>query len=195
MPAKSETISIKLDYVINESISIDFLAAVMDYDWAMNAYAETEAGEQRVIMEESNTTIDAKINFGNSSSVVDGFVGLAYFEREQDFNSSGSTVYNGDDSSDSNALYGEISYTFSDVWSIIAGGRIERETQQRDFDMHICQCRSCEKGLELERLSYIREGFKAAREIVTTPEKMGAHSRMAYKCPTVEDYRREKGEA
>ncbi|GAA6173093.1 TonB-dependent receptor [Colwellia sp. KU-HH00111] len=135
MDTESETISIKLDYVINESISIDFLAAVMDYDWAMNAYAETEAGEQRVIMEESNTTIDAKINFGNSSSVVDGFVGLAYFEREQDFNSSGSTVYNGDDSSDSNALYGEISYTFSDVWSIIAGGRIERETQHRDFDM------------------------------------------------------------
>lgn len=135
MDTESETISIKLDYAINESISIDFLAAVMDYDWTMDAYAETEAGEQLVNMDESNTTIDAKINFGNNNPIVNGFVGLAYFEREQVFNSSGSTVYYGDDSSDSNAIYGEVSYKFADAWSIIAGGRIERETQNRDFSM------------------------------------------------------------
>ena len=135
MDTESETVSIKLDYAINDSISIDFLAAVMDYDWTMDAYAETEAGEQLVIMAENNTTLDAKINFGNNNPTLNGFVGLAYFEREQDFNSTGATEYQGDDSSDSNAIYGEISYKFADAWSIIAGGRIERETQNRDFDM------------------------------------------------------------
>jgi len=135
MDTESETISIKLDYVINDSISIDFLAAIMDFEWAMSVYAETEATEQFVKMDENNTTVDMKINIGNNNPVVNGFIGLAYFEREQDFYSEGQFPYNGDDASESEAIYGEVSYKFADNWTVIVGGRIERETQKRDFSM------------------------------------------------------------
>lgn len=135
MDTESETISLTIDYAINESISIDFLAAVMDYQWAMDTYEETPAQEQFVKMDENNTTLDTKINFGNNNPTLNGFVGLAYFEREQDFYSEGSYPYHGDDTSDSVAIYGETSYSFADVWTVIAGGRIEKESQKRDFSM------------------------------------------------------------
>jgi len=135
MDTESETISIKFDYAINNAFSIDFLASVMDYQWAMDTYKETSAKEQFVSMDEKNSTIDTKINFGNNNPVLNGFVGLAYFKREQDFFSKGSYPYNGDDTSDSNAIYGEISYLFTDSWTVIAGGRIEKESQRRDFSM------------------------------------------------------------
>ncbi|MGL1957339.1 MAG: TonB-dependent receptor [Colwellia sp.] len=135
MDTESETVSVKLDYVINDSISIDFLASVMDFQWAMDTYAETEAAEQYVKMDEDNIMLDAKINFGNNNPTLNGFVGLAYFEREQDFFSLGAYPYNGDDTSDSTAIYGEVSYVFADDWTVIAGGRIEKETQERDFSM------------------------------------------------------------
>ncbi len=64
------------------------------------------------------------------------------------------------------------------------------DEEQRDFDMHICQCRSCEKGLELERLSYIREGVRAAREVVRVDYKHGPGNERKY--DSVEDYLREK---
>jgi len=135
MDTESETISLKLDYEINDYFSVDFLAAVMDYQWAMDTYAETQAKEQFVKMDENNTTIDAKINFGNNNPTLNGFIGFAYFEREQDFYSIGAFPYNGDDISDSNAIYGEVSYNFANAWTVIAGGRVEKETQKRDFSM------------------------------------------------------------
>lgn len=135
MDTESETISLKLDYEINDYMSVDFLAAVMDYQWAMDTYAETQAKEQFVKMDENNTTIDAKINFGNNNLTLNGFIGFAHFEREQDFYSLGAFPYNGDDTSDSNAIYGEVSYNFANAWTVIAGGRVEKETQKRDFSM------------------------------------------------------------
>jgi outer membrane receptor protein involved in Fe transport len=135
MDTESETISLIIDYKISDSISVDFLAAIMDYQWAMDSYDETPAKEQLVKMDENNTTIDAKINFGNNNPILNGFIGLAYFEREQDFNSDGAYPYHGDDSSDSIAIYGEASYSFADFWTVIAGGRIEKESQNRDFSM------------------------------------------------------------
>ncbi|NQY88525.1 MAG: TonB-dependent receptor [Colwellia sp.] len=135
MDTESETISLKLDYIINDSISVDFLAAKMDYQWAMDTYDETEAAEQFIKMDEKNTTLDAKINFGNNNPTINGFIGFAYFEREQDFYSEGAYPYNGDDTSDSTAIYGELSYAFADAWTVIAGGRIEKESQKRDFSM------------------------------------------------------------
>jgi outer membrane receptor protein involved in Fe transport len=135
MDTESETISLKFDYMVNDAISVDFLAAVMDYQWAMDTYAETQSKEQIVKMDESNTTIDAKLNFGNNDKVFNGFVGFAYFKREQDFYSTGSTVYSGDDISDSNAIYAEVSYSFANAWTVIAGGRVEKESQNRDFSM------------------------------------------------------------
>ena len=131
----SKTTSLKLDYAINDGMSLDVLMAVMDYQWGFDGYEAVEAAQSQVRMDEDNTTLDAKLNFGLNSNELTGFVGLAYFKREQDFGSTGASVYHGTDTSDSKAIYGEVSYDLAEDWTVIAGGRVERESQKRDFNM------------------------------------------------------------
>ncbi|SFD41499.1 TonB-dependent receptor [Pseudoalteromonas denitrificans] len=135
MDTESDTASLKFDYQLNPDLSFDLLVAMMDYQWGFDAYEANEAAQSQVKMDENNTTFDAKMNFGLQNDALKGFVGLAYFERSQDFNSRGRTVYDGEDESSSKAIYGEVSYSLTDNLRVIAGGRVERESQVRDFLM------------------------------------------------------------
>ncbi|AWF80430.1 TonB-dependent receptor [Microbulbifer sp. A4B17] len=133
MDTESTTTSIKVDYQINDDISIEILTAYMDYQWGFDSYEEEASSEQYVRMDEQNITLDAKLNFGLTSDTLHGFIGFAHFEREQDFNSSGSTTYFGDDESTSTALYGEVTYALTDRLNLISGLRVEKEEQDRYF--------------------------------------------------------------
>jgi iron complex outermembrane recepter protein len=135
MGTKSDTNSLKLDYQLSELWSLETLLAYMDYQWDAQAYEATVAAESDVLMLQKELTFDSKFNYGRSSDTYSGFVGLAYFKRDQDFQSTGATSYYGEDASDSKAVYGEGSYRFDKVWSLTAGVRVEREEQQRDFNL------------------------------------------------------------
>ncbi|WP_444931881.1 TonB-dependent receptor [Microbulbifer sp. SSSA002] len=136
MDTESTTTSVKVDYQISDDISIEVLAAYMDYQWGFDAYEEEASSEQYVRMDEQNSTIDAKLNFGLTSDTLHGFIGLAHFEREQDFNSSNSVTYFGDDESTSTAIYGEVTYALSDRLNLISGLRVENEQQDRNFNFN-----------------------------------------------------------
>lgn len=132
---ESDTSSLKLDYQLSELFSLQTLIAYMDYQWGVDGYETTAAAESDVLMEQTELTFDTKLNYGSASSQYAGFVGLAYFKREQDFQSVGAIKYLGDDSSDSKAVYGEATVRLDSDWSLITGVRVEREQQQRDFSM------------------------------------------------------------
>lgn len=127
------TTSLTTEYAINDGLTLDVVMAYMDYQWGFESYDQAPEDKQIVLFDESNLTFDAKLTFGKTNSQVNGFVGLAYFEREHDVNSSGSTIYAGDDESDSLAVYGELTYRISQELNIIAGARLERESQYRHF--------------------------------------------------------------
>ena len=127
------TTSIETDYNFTDALSLEVLVAVMDYRWGYDSYEPVPEAQQQLIFDEKNTTLDAKLNIGQSSDTLKGFIGLAYFERDQDINSTGSDLYTGDDSSKSSALYGEINLALTDRFSITAGARLERESQRRHF--------------------------------------------------------------
>ncbi len=135
MGTSSDTSSLKMAYQLSELWSLDTLLAYMDYQWDSEAYETTAAAESDVLMLQKELTFDSKLNYGNSSAPYSGFIGLAYFKRDQDFQSTGATSYKGDDASDSKALYGESSYRFDKNWSLTGGVRLEREAQQRDFSL------------------------------------------------------------
>ncbi|WP_444957044.1 TonB-dependent receptor [Microbulbifer sp. ZKSA002] len=136
MDTESTTTSAKVDYQISEDISIEVLAAYMDYQWGFDSYEEDSSSQQYVRMDEQNTTIDAKLNFGLTSDTLHGFIGFAHFEREQDFNSSNSVTYFGDDESTSTAIYGEVTYALTDKLNLISGLRVENEEQNRNFNFN-----------------------------------------------------------
>lgn len=135
MDTESKSTSLKLDYQLNDLMSIDVLMYHIDYKFGFDSYEIAAARHSKVRVNETDKMIDAKINFGLNSYLLSGFVGLAYFDRKQDLNSRGGSTYDGKDSSDSTAIYGELSYALADDWTIIVGGRIEDESQKRDFSI------------------------------------------------------------
>jgi iron complex outermembrane receptor protein len=130
---ESDTSSVKVGYEFNDNLSVDVLAAYMEYKWGFDTYEASDSAEQRLVFDEQNTTLDAKINLGTHDDLIYGFIGLAYFERSQDIISTGAYIYNGNDESESKAVYGELNYAFTNRLKLIAGGRVEREAQLRHF--------------------------------------------------------------
>lgn len=129
----SDTTSLTLDYAFNDNLSLDVLMAVMNYQWGFDSYEANPAAEQQLAFDETNLSFDARLNFGVANDVVNGFIGIALFDREHDVVSFGSAAYNGDDESDSQALYGEITFALNDTLKLIAGGRFQQESQFRNF--------------------------------------------------------------
>ena len=129
----SDVTSLKLDTQINDGMSLDVLLAHMDYQWGFDTYEPVPADQQQLMFDEKSLTLDAKLNFGLDNDTMNGFVGLAWFERTQDIKSEGAYPYYGDDKSDSAAIYGEVNYALNERFNLIAGGRLEREAQKRDF--------------------------------------------------------------
>jgi len=129
----SDTNSVPIDAEINDDMTLSVLVAHMDYDWGFDTYEANPAREQQLTFEQSSLTLDAKLEFGRTHESFNGFVGLAYFERDEDILSAGAFPYFGDDDSDSAAVYGEVDIALNERFNLILGGRIERESQERNF--------------------------------------------------------------
>ena len=134
MDTSSNTSSINIDYQLSNNQSVDLLVSYMTYEWGFNEYAPNAAAQSDVLMKDDSYTIDGKLNMGLDSKELSGFIGLSYYKRSQDFRSIGPFAYNGDDSSKSSAIYGEVEYTLNQQWRIITGARLEKEVQTRNFN-------------------------------------------------------------
>ena len=137
MDTESKTTSLRVDYELSQDLNFDILASYMDYQWGFDTYEENPAREQKLQMDETITTLDGKLNFGLNNPDFKGFVGLAYFKREQDYTSASGYSYFGQDESDSKSIYGEVSYTLNEDFTVIAGARIEKESQYRDYSHEV----------------------------------------------------------
>ena len=135
MTTESNTHAVNVDYQLDSSSSIDLIVAVMAYEWGFDSYEPLPEYQSSVRMDDDSTMIDAKYNFGLDAPGLTGFIGFAHYQRTQDFSSQGATVYSGDDRSDSDAIYGEVSVDVGAQYRVIAGGRVEKEKQRRDFAM------------------------------------------------------------
>ncbi|WNO11466.1 TonB-dependent receptor [Teredinibacter sp. KSP-S5-2] len=129
----SNTTSLNIDYAFSDDTSLSILVASMDYEWGFDSYEPNPETEQQLVFDENNITFDTRLNFGINNENLNGFVGLAYFEREHDVISGGAYVYYGKDESDSKAIYGEVTFGLSSNFKLTTGARFERESQLRDF--------------------------------------------------------------
>lgn len=132
---ESATHSVKVDYDLGSGRALDLVVAYMDYDWRSKSYEALVTAQQYVDMKDESYTVDGKYSFGLNDRDFNGFVGLAYYERSQDFGSTGSSVYTGDDSSSSVSIYGELTYGLAESLWLTVGGRVMRDEQKRNFSM------------------------------------------------------------
>ncbi|RLU01575.1 MAG: TonB-dependent receptor [Ketobacter sp.] len=174
----ADTTSLKVNYEVSDSLSFEVLGAYVDYQWGFESYEPSSAAEQQLVFDEEDQTLDVKINMGNQQGVVYGFLGLAYFERSQDFESTGAFAYFGDDESDSEALYGELTYAVTDAFRVVAGGRVQRESQVRNFNYNNGQIISVldeEETISLPKLALLYD--------VTASTTLGLSARKGYNSP------------
>lgn len=132
---ESTTHSVKVDYDLGSGRALDLVVAYMDYDWGSKSYEALVTAQQYVDMKDESYTVDGKYSFGLNDRDFNGFIGLAYYERSQDFGSTGSSVYTGDDSSSSLSIYGELTYGLAESLWLTVGGRVMRDEQKRNFSM------------------------------------------------------------
>lgn len=137
MDTESNTHSVKFDYQLGKGQSVDLLLAYMDYLWGFSSYEPKVTSQQYVAMDDTSYTLDGKYSFGLDDPSFNGFVGLSLFKRNQDFASTGGTVYQGDDSSESQSVYGELYYQLSQHLGLTVGGRVMHEEQTRNFAMFL----------------------------------------------------------
>ena len=135
MDTQADTTSLKFDYQLNAQLSFELLAATTDYQWGFDSYEVDPAEQSRVRLQQDDNSIDAKVRFELLHSRVKGFVGVAYSDRQQDFeNRGGSYEYDGDDQSSSSAFYSEVEAGLSTNLSLTLGLRGAKEEQQRTFN-------------------------------------------------------------
>ncbi len=122
----SEHTYLKASYEISDNFDIELLVSDVDYSYEFHQYPLV----WHVRMDDENQTIDGKFSFAFDDG-LSGHFGVYKYDREQAFFNKG--VYEGDDESSSDAIYGEVTVSVSEQGQIIAGGRIEKEKQHREL--------------------------------------------------------------
>ncbi|TMO62880.1 TonB-dependent receptor [Pseudoalteromonas aurantia] len=122
----SQHTSLKTSYEINDNFDIELLVSDVDYSYEFHQYPLV----WHVRMDDESQTIDGKFGFTFDDG-LSGHFGVYKYDREQAFFNKG--VYEGDDDSSSDAIYGEVTVSVSEQGQVIAGGRIEKEKQHREF--------------------------------------------------------------
>jgi outer membrane receptor protein involved in Fe transport len=122
----SQHTSLKTTYEISDNFDFELLLSDVDYSYQFHQYPLI----WDVNMDDESQTIDGKFSFAFDDS-LSGYMGVYKYDREQTF--SNKPIYEGDDESSSDAIYGEVTVSVSEQGQIIAGGRIEKEKQDREF--------------------------------------------------------------
>lgn len=110
----------------------------------------------------SNSTQDtlgfeSRFNLTSPTSGLKTMVGVSHFKDDLSVLSkaySGAIRYSGDTHTAATSLFGEVDYPLNDRWALIAGGRIERESQDRSItNGTVSQTRNASKNYLLPKIA------------------------------------------
>jgi outer membrane receptor protein involved in Fe transport len=101
--------------------------------------------------------LEARLNLASPASGVKSMVGVSHFKDDLTVLAktyAGAIRYSGDTHTAATSLFGEVDYPLNDRWTLIAGGRIERESQDRSITNGIVtEARDASKTYILPRLA------------------------------------------
>lgn len=101
--------------------------------------------------------LEARLNLNSPASGLKSMVGVSHFKDDLTVLAkaySGAIRYSGDTKTAATSIFGEMDYPLNDRWALIAGGRIERESQDRSITNGVVtQTRDASKTYVLPRLA------------------------------------------
>lgn len=101
--------------------------------------------------------LEARLNLASPASGVKSMVGVSHFKDDLTVLArtyAGAIRYSGDTHTAATSLFGEIDYPLNARWALVAGGRIERESQDRSItNGTVTQARDASKTYVLPRFA------------------------------------------
>ncbi|MFO6421506.1 TonB-dependent receptor [Hylemonella sp. W303a] len=99
---------------------------------------------------------EARLNLGSATSGTRSMVGVSYFKDDLTVlakSYAGAIRYSGDTATDATSIFGEIDYPVTERLALLAGGRVERESQDRSItNGTVTQTRDASKTYVLPRV-------------------------------------------
>lgn len=122
------TATLDAQYQLADAWSAHVLYSRGDYT---ARFEESGADRFSLDLDETSDTLETRFVYAPGDSGNSGVIGLYYYRRAQDLMAA-PDGFVGDDHVTTAALYGESVTALNEHWDLIAGGRFERERQERD---------------------------------------------------------------
>ena len=127
-------------YQIDPHRSVDVLLSASKLD-AGFTHNQTAGATSTATYFNANSTqnglgAETRLNLSSPNSAVKSMVGASYFKDDLTVlakNYNGAIRYSGDTKTDATSIFGEVDFPLSERLALIAGGRIERESQDRSI--------------------------------------------------------------
>ncbi len=144
----------------NRSLDVLLSASRMDAGYTHNQTAPAATNTANYFNANSKQDglgVEARLNLASPTSGVKSVVGVSHFKDDLTVLAkaySGAIRYSGDTKTAATSIFGEVDYPLNDRWALIAGGRIERESQDRSITNGIVtQTRDASKTYVLPRFA------------------------------------------
>lgn len=156
------TIVSNTTYQMGAHQSVDVLASVsrVDAGFVHNQTAPTAANTGSYFNSRSRQDgmgLEARMNWRSPHTAMKSMVGVSYFKDDLTVlaKTYGNAIrYSGDTKTDATSVFGEVDYPLSDRLAVIAGGRVERESQDRNITDGVnTAARNASKTYVLPRLA------------------------------------------
>ncbi|KAF0812624.1 Pesticin receptor [Andreprevotia sp. IGB-42] len=131
--SKGDTANIDIDYQFNDVTTGHLL-----YSRGNDKLHFEESGADRFFLDQDqkSNTLEGRVVYNPKEGRVSGVAGLYYFDRKQNLLAADplAITFTGDDKVETIAGYAEATIGLNERFDLIAGGRVERESQKRDLD-------------------------------------------------------------
>jgi len=126
------TISLDLGYELGDGVSAHLIYGHGWFDATFRQSNQNSSANSqgRLELDEQNNTVEARLTYAPPGSGISAVAGVYYYDRHQDLTSD--LGVNGPDSIRTYAAYFDARVGLSGKFSLLFGGRIEREEQKRD---------------------------------------------------------------
>lgn len=144
----------------NRSVDVLLSASRMDAGYTHNQTAPAATSTANYFNANSKQDglgLEARLNLASPASGIKSMLGVSHFKDDLTVLAkaySGAIRYSGDTKTAATSLFGEVDYPLNERWSLVAGGRVERESQDRSITNGVVtQTRDAGKTYALPRLA------------------------------------------
>jgi len=123
----TDTISTDVEYAINDAVKVYILFGHGENETKFKQSPTTLTMD----LDEKSNTIETRVVYDPQGGLLSSMVGLYYYNRDQDLSVKPDS-YTGTDSIDTAAIFTENTLHVNDTIDFILGGRVERESQDRN---------------------------------------------------------------